>query len=132
MNKIVVLPLLVALLIACAHGKTEHFPTTATSPDAAEVFIFRDNNLIGWGFSLKVVLDDAVIAHLRAGENVKFMVAPGLHALGITKATETVALEPNQKYFFLISPDYTQFGFKITRIGTEKAEYWLARTKPIE
>jgi hypothetical protein len=132
MYKIVILPLLVVLLISCAHGKTEHFPATATSPNAAEVFIFRDNSMIGWGFTLKVALDQAVIAHLRAGEYVKFSLAPGLHALGLTKATETIALEPNQKYFFLISPDYTQFGFIISRIGTEKAEYWLARTKPIE
>jgi hypothetical protein len=132
MSKIVVLPLWVALLISCAHGKTEQFPTTATSPHAPEVFIFRDNSLVGWGFTLKVALDDAVIAHLRAGEYVKFSLAPGLHALGLTKATETIALEPDQKYYFLISPDYTQFGFRISRIGTEKAEYWLARTKLIE
>jgi hypothetical protein len=132
MKKMVILTALVSLLISCARGKTEHFPAADPSSSAAEIFIIRDNSLLGWGFSLKVMLDDTVIAHLRAGEYVRFTLAPGFHALGIAESTETIALKANQKHFFLISPDYSQFGFKMNRIGNEQAEYWLARTKPID
>ena len=132
MKKLLILFFLTALLMACAHGRTEYFPSADKSTGASEVFIIRDNNLVGWGFSLKVVFDDKVIARLRAGEYVSFFVEPGFHSLGISKATETAAIEANQKYFFLIRPDYTKFGFEITRIGDQKAEYWLARTKPLK
>ena len=132
MKKLLILLFLTALLMACAHGRTEHFPTADKSTDSSEVFIIRDNNLVGWGFSLRVVFDDNVIARLRAGEYVRFYVEPGFHSLGISKATETAAIEANQKYYFLISPDYTEFGFEINRIGDQKAEYWLARTKPLK
>jgi hypothetical protein len=132
MKKFFFLLILVLILISCAHGKTEHFPVVDNSSDAAEVFVIRDNNLIGWGFSLKVALDDAVIAGLRSGEYVSFYVKPGFHSLGITKPTMTVPFEKGRKYYFLISADYSSFGFDIQRIGNEKGQNWLTRTKQIQ
>ena len=129
--KLIILTSLALLLFSCAHGKTKDFPEPADLSDAAEVYVFRDNTLFGWGFSLKVSLDNQVIAALRRGEYVSFFVEPGFHSLGITKSTITVPFQKEKKYYFLISPDYSQFGFDIERLDDSKAEYWLANTERI-
>jgi len=128
----IILTAVALALVACAHGKTEHFPSPADPSEAAEVYIIRNNNLMGWGFSLKVVFDDRIIARLRTGEHIHFFAKPGFHSLGISEPTQTVALEKGQIYYFLISADYTQFGFEIERIGNLKGESWISKTKRIE
>jgi len=123
---------LTLLLFSCAHGKTDHFPSVANTSDAAQVFVIRDNNLMGWGFSLKVALDESIIARLRSGEYVSFYVKPGFHSLGISEPTLTVPFAKGEKYYFLIGADYSKFGFEIQRIGNEKGAMWLTKTKPVE
>ncbi len=132
MKKHLLLSLMPLLLFACAHGKTEHFPPAENPADAAEVYVIRDDSLFGWGFSLKVALDEAIIARLRAGEYVSFYVKPGFHSLGITEPTLTVPFEKARKYYFLISPDYSNFGFDMRQIGDRQAQSWLARAKPVQ
>jgi hypothetical protein len=132
MKKFVFLAALAVIIISCAHGKTEHFPTVENQTEAAEVFVIRDNNFIGWGVSLKVALDDSIIARLRSGEYVTFYVKPGFHSLGVSKPTLTVPFEKGGTYHFLISAEYTKFGFDIRRIGDRQAEMWLSKTKPID
>jgi hypothetical protein len=131
MKKFITLTALALLLISCAHGKTDHFPTVSDTSDAAEVFVIRDNNLVGWGFSLKVALDESIIARLRSGEYVSFYVKPGFHSLGVSEPTLTVPFAKGEKYYFLIGADYSRFGFEIHRIGNEKGEGWLTKTKPV-
>ena len=130
-NKLI-LTALAFLLISCAHGKTDRFPTVSDTADAAHVYVIRDNNLMGWGFSLKVALDKSIIARLRSGEYVSFYVKPGFHSLGISEPTLTVPFAKGEKYYFLIGADYSQFGFEIQRIGNEKGERWLTKTEPVE
>ena len=132
MKKYLLLSILTLFLFACAHRKMEHFPPAENPATAAEVYVIRDNSLFGWGFSLKVALDDAIIAGLRAGEYVSFYVKPGFHSLGIAKPTLTVPFEKGHKYYFLISPDYSSFGFDLRQIGDRQAKSWLARTKPVQ
>jgi hypothetical protein len=132
MKKIITLTALALLLISCAHGKTDHFPTVSDTSDAAEVFVIRDNNLIGWGFSLKVALDESIIARLRSGEYVSFYVEPGFHSLGVSEPTLTVPFAKGETYYFLIGAAYSKFGFEIQRIGNKKGERWLTKTKPVE
>jgi len=132
MKNIIALSVLALLLLACAHGKTDHFPTVADTDDAALVYVIRDNNFMGWGFSLKVALDDSIIARLRSGEYVSFYVKPGFHSVGIPEPTLTVPFGKGEKYYFLIGADYSQFGFEIQRIGNEKGERWLTKAKPVE
>jgi len=132
MKKIVIFAALAVLTISCTHGKTEHFPTVENQTEAVEVFVIRDNNFMGWGASLKVALDDAIIARLRSGEYVTFYVKPGFHSLGVSEPTMTVPFEKGQTYHFLISAEYTKFGFDIRRIGDRQAKMWLSKTKPIE
>jgi len=131
-KKIITPAMLTLLLLACAHGKTDNFPTVSDTSDAAEVFVIRDNNLVGWGFSLKVALDESIIARLRSGEYVSFNVKPGFHSLGISEPTLTVPFAKGEKYYFLIGADYSKFGFEIQRIGNEKGERWLTKTKPVK
>ncbi len=132
MKKIITLTALVLFLISCTHGKTDHFPTVSDTSDAAEVFVIRDNNLVGWGFSLKVVLDESIIARLRSGEYVSFYVKPGFHSLGVSEPTLTVPFAEGRQYYFLIAADYSQFGFEIQRIGNKEGERWLTKAKPVE
>ena len=133
MKKNLILTILTLLLLSCAHGKTDDFPTIADTADTAHVYIIRDNNLMGWGFSLKVALDESIIARLRSGEYVSFYVKPGFHSLGISdEPTLTVPFAKGEKYYFLIGADYSQFGFEIQRIGNEKGQRWLTKTKPIQ
>ena len=132
MIKKLTLAVLALLLLSCAHGKTDHFPTVSDTADAAEVFVIRDNNLVGWGFSLKVALDESIIARLRSGEYVSFYVKPGFHSLGVSEPTLTVPFAKGEKYYFLIGADYSRFGFEIHRIGNEKGERWLTKTKLVE
>jgi hypothetical protein len=119
-------------LLACAHGKTDSFPTLEDPAENAQVYVIRDNNFMGWGFSLKVALDDSIIARLRLGEYISFFVKPGFHSLGVSEPTITTPFEKGKTYYFLISADYTSFGFELDRINDRQAEYWLARTKPVE
>ena len=132
MKKLLVFPLLMISLLSCAHGKTANFPTLDDPAANAQVYVIRDNNLMGWGFSLKVVLDDSIIARLRSGEYISFFVKPGFHSLGVSEPTITVPLERAKTYYFLISADYTSFGFELDRINERQADYWLARTKPVD
>jgi hypothetical protein len=132
MKKYLFLSILSLFLFACAHGKTANFPPAENPATAAEVYVIRDNSLFGWGFSLEVALDDAIIAALRAGEYVSFYVKPGFHSLGIAEPTLTVPFEKGRKYYFLISADYSSFGFDLRKIGDQQAKSWLARTKPVQ
>ncbi len=132
MNKLFVLSLLTLLLLSCAHGKTDSFPTLDNPSANAQVYVIRDSNLMGWGFSLKVALDDSIIAGLRSGEYILFYVKPGFHSLGVSEPTITVPFEQGNTYYFLISADYTRFGFELHRISNQQAERWLTKTKPIK
>ena len=85
MKNLIFLSMAAILTLSCAHGKTEHFPKVENKSEAAEVFVIRDNNLLGLGMSLKVALDDSIIARLRSGEYVSFHVNPGFHSLGVTE-----------------------------------------------
>ena len=132
MKKEIILIMLTLFLLSCAHGKTDRFPSVTDTADAAQVFVIRDNNLLGWGFSLKVALDESIIARLRSGEYVSFYVSPGFHSIGISEPTLSVPFAKGEKYYFLIGADYSKFGFEIQRIGNEKGEMWLAKTKQVE
>ncbi len=132
MKKNLILTILTLLVFSCAHGKTDDFPTVADPADAAQGYVIRDNNLMGWGFSLKVALDESIIARLRSGEYVSFYVKPGFHSVGITKPTLTVPFAKGEKYYFLISADFSQFGFEIQRIDNQKGKRWLTKAKPVE
>ena len=132
MKKLIVLLLSAILLFACAHGKTNQFPTVEDPAENAQVYVIRDNSLMGWGFSLKVALNDSIIARLRSGEYISFYIEPGFHSLGVSEPTVSVPFEKGHIYYFLISADYTEFGFELHRISDKRAEVWLAKTKPLE
>ena len=72
-----VLLLTVFLMVACSHGRTDSFPSAVKPDTLGEVVVIRNDNLFGWGLSVKVTFNDVVIARLRAGEYVTFPAAPG-------------------------------------------------------
>jgi hypothetical protein len=124
--------LLCALLAAaCAHGRTGRLPPPPEASEAAHVVVIRNDNLFDWGISVKVKIDEVVVAHIRAGERVDFRVAPGLHRIAITDSEVPAAMEKGQTYYYLISADDSPSGFEIERLDSHRAQQWLTRTTPL-
>jgi len=124
--------LLAALLtVASSHGRTASFPSAANPDTLGQVVVIRNNNLFGWGLSVKVTFNDVVIARLRAGEHVAFPAAPGLHTVGVAERGISVAVERHRRYFFLISAEDSPAGFEIERLDPGRGEEWVAKTKPV-
>jgi len=124
--------LLAALLtIACSHGRTTSFPSVANPDTLGQVVVIRNDNLFGWGLSVKVTFNDVVIARLRAGEHVTFPAAPGLHTVGVAERGISVAVERHRRYYFLISAEDSPAGFEIERLDPGRGEEWVAKTKPV-
>jgi hypothetical protein len=124
--------LLLTLLLtaACSHGRTANFPGGTDLPGAGRVAVVRSDHLFGWWLPVTVTFDDAVIAHLRSGEHAVFPVPPGLHTVGVSDRGISVAVEPNRKYYFLISTEDSPAGFEIERLDPGRGEEWLSQTRP--
>ena len=131
MRKAFLLLLTVFLVTACSHGRTTSFPTAADPDALGQVVVIRNDNLFGWGLSVKVTFNDVVVARLRAGEHVTFPAAPGLHTVGVAERGISVAVERHRRYYFLISAEDTPAGFEIERLDPGRGEEWVAKTKPI-
>ena len=87
--------------------------------------------MVGLGFSMKVLLNDEVIARLKANQYITFYVNPGVHTIGIPNSQLTVALERGRKHYFAIHTDSSQFGFEIERISERKATSWMENARSI-
>ena len=131
MKKYVLLISMAVFMVACTSGKTEFFPSQGHTADAAEVTIIRERRMFGMGFSMKVFLDDELIARLKTGQYVTFYVKPGVHTIGIPNSSITVALERARKHYFAILTDSSQFGFEIESISERQATSWMARARSI-
>lgn len=88
--------------------------------------------MLGFGFSMKVLLDGEVIARLKAGQYVTFYTDPGVHNIGIPDSSVNAPLEAGGKHYFLIKTDSSQFGFEIERISEGKAEFWLNQSTALK
>jgi hypothetical protein len=132
MKKNLLLLVLALTLLSCAHGKTDSFPATGSPTESARVVVIRSDELVGWGFSQKIILDGTVIAGLQAGEYVTFFVEPGFHTLGVGEDTITMPFRQGQTHYFLIRVAYSSFGFDFDRIDNRRAGYWMARAKPLK
>jgi hypothetical protein len=132
MKKYLLMIMLPFLLTACTSGKTEFFPSRGYSADTAEVNVIREKRMLGFGFSMKVLLDGEVIARLKAGQYVTFYTDPGVHSIGIPDISVSAPLEAGGKHYFLIKTDSSQFGFEIERISESKAEFWMNQFTPLE
>ena len=132
MKRYVFLIMLAFFLAACTSGKTEFFPSQGYSANVAEVTVIREKRMLGFGFSMKVVLDGEVIARLKAGQYVTFYTDPGVRTIGIPDSSVSAALEAGGKHYFLIKTDSSQFGFEIERISEGKAEFWMTQSTSLK
>jgi hypothetical protein len=132
MKKYFLFIVLAFFLAACTSGKTEYFPSRGYSADVAEVTVIREKRMLGFGFSMKVLLDGEVIARLKAGQYVTFYTDPGVRNIGIPDSSVSAALEAGGKHYFLIKTDSSQFGFEIEKISEGKAEFWMNQSTPLK
>jgi hypothetical protein len=131
MKQLTLIALLSLLLVSCGHGKTDKMPFSGDLTDSAEVFLIRADTFFGLGISIKVALDDEVIVKLRSGRYTSFFVSPGFHTLSVKNSTVTAAMAQGLRYYFLIKPNDTTFGFEIGRISEERAEPFLDRLRRV-
>ena len=123
---------LIVSIVACAHGKTEHFPPPADPSETAQITIMRDNRLFGWGLSLHAILNEVPIAKLRRGEYVQLQVAPGMHTVGIPKENVTLLMEKGEHYYFIIEATNSIYGFDFRRIDAGQARAQLDGLKKLD
>ena len=131
MKKKLLMILITLFMVACTSGKTEFFPSRGDSTGGAEVTVIREKRISGFGFSMKVLLDGAVIARLKAGQYVTFFVDPGVHNIGIPNQSIAAALEGGRKHYFMIKTESSQFGFEIERISEKKATARMGHSQSI-
>jgi hypothetical protein len=79
-----------------------------------------------------VVLDDAIICKLRAGEYVTFTIEPGFHTLGLSESTLMAPFSTKQNHYFLIKTSPDNFGFEIERIDDGIGVYLISISKVLE
>jgi len=120
---------MIVILFSCAHRELKLPGPTPSATNASQVNIIRENRFFGFGLSLTVMLDDAIICSLRAGEYVTFAVEPGFHTLGLSESRLTVPFEAKRNYYFVIRTSDDEFGFEIERIDDRKGAYLISTSK---
>ncbi len=120
---------MIVLLFSCAHRELKLPGPAPSAKNASQVNIIRENRFLGFGFALKVMLDDATICSLRAGEYVTFAVEPGFHTLGLSESRLTVPFEAKRNYYFVISTSHDEFGFEIERIDDRKGAHLISTSE---
>ena len=128
----ITLMILALIFLSCTHRELQLPDTTSSAENVSQVYIIRNSRFLGFGLSLDVVLDDAIICSLKAGEYVSFAVEPGIRTLGLSQVTATIPFKAKQNYYFLITTSPDQFGFEIERIGNDIGVYWISRSKILE
>lgn len=123
---------IIVLLFSCAHRELKLPKPVPSATNASQVNIIRENRFFGFGFALTVLLDDAVICSLRAGEYVTFAVEPGFHTLGLSESRITVPFAAKRNYYFVIRTSHDKFGFEIERIDDRKGAYLISTSKVFE
>ena len=119
-------------LFSCAHRQLTLPEPAPSATNASQVNIIREDRFLGFGFALTVMLDDAVICSLRAGEYVTFAVEPGFHSLGLSESRITVPFAAKRNYYFVIRASPDEFGFEIERIDDRKVAYLISTSKIFE
>ena len=120
---------MIVLLLSCAHRELKLPEPSPSATNASQVNIIREDRFFSFGFGLTVMLDDAVICSLRAGEYVTFAVDPGFHNLGLSESRITVPFAAKRNYYFVIRTSNDEFGFEIERINERKGAYLISISK---
>jgi len=123
---------MIVALFSCAHRQLTLPELAPSATNASQVNIIRENRFFGFGLALKVMLDDATICSLRAGEYVTFAVEPGFHSLGLSESRITVPFAAKRNYYFVIRTSPDEFGFEIERIDDRKGAYLVSTSKIFE
>jgi len=90
------------IFLSCGHRGLQLPEPKPSTTNASQVYIIRESRFFGFGIPITVVLDDAIICKLRAGEYVTFAIEPGFHTLGLSESTLMLPFATNRNYYFLI------------------------------
>jgi hypothetical protein len=126
------LMILALIFLSCAHRELQLPEPTPSATNASQVTIIRESPFFHFGIPLTVVLDDAIICKLRAGEYVTFTIEPGFHTLGLSESALMVPFATKQNYYFLIKTSPDKFGFEIERIDDGIGVYLISISKVLE
>ena len=130
MKKYLISMVLAVFLVSCAGGKTKHFPSNEYSADLAEVTVIREKRFIG--FTLKIILDENVIARLGPGQYLTFHIEPGIHDIGLPNHTISVVFRSGQKHYILVKAAHHGSFWGVERISDQKAQFWMAKSRSIQ
>ena len=120
------------IFLSCAHRGLQLPEPTPSTTNASQIYIIRESRFFSFGIPLTVVLDDANICKLKAGEYVTFAVEPGFHTLGLSESTLMMPFVARRNYFFLIKTSPDKFGFEIEKIDDGTGVYLISISKVLE
>ena len=120
------------IFLSCGHRGLQLPEPKPSTTNASQVYIIRESRFFGFGIPITVVLDDAIICKLRAGEYVTFAIEPGFHTLGLSESTLMVPFATKRNYYFLIKTSPDKFGFEIEKIDDGTGAYLISISKILE
>lgn len=126
------LMILALIFLSCAHRELQLPEPTPSATNASKITIIRENRFFGFGLALTVMLDDAIICNLRAGEYVTFEVESGFHSIGLSESKITKPFAAKRNYYFVIRTSPDIFGFEIERIDDRRGAYLISTSKVFE
>lgn len=118
------------LLSSCATNPTHPLPALADPSKASEVVVMRGGLIYGSGVVANVTVDGFIVANLFTGKHVRLRLNPGEHSVGTSHGSQTLNLEPNQKYYFLVNVGFAG-GFTTHRIDEAEASKILSTSKEV-
>ncbi len=120
------------IFLSCGHRGLQLPEPTPSTTNASQVYIIRESRFFSFGIPLTVVLNDANICKLQAGEYVTFAIEPGFHTLGLSESTLMVPFATKRSYYFLIKTSPNKFGFEIEKIDDGTGVYLISISKILE
>jgi hypothetical protein len=84
-------------LVGCSSTGQKFSGLPELQPDKTQIVVYREDNLVGYGCSLNVYIDDKKVSGLKNGGYAVYEVAPGNHAIKIKYDTWNAINNPGKK-----------------------------------
>jgi hypothetical protein len=120
-----VITLGVFLILGCAHGQVGNLPALVNSDESAEIFVVREDNILGGAVITTIAIDGTNIAAIECGEYVRLKINPGNHTFSVNVFLSLpdslqYDIKPRSRYYIKVYPTFSKFHIEI--IGAEEGE----------